>query len=92
MDRREQTFISVLEAWEAAESKRIVLAEQYREAHARATSESQAKTDAARKADADSKTSALRLSRDMAEKDATVLHHKVVFYRGSAGERREDGQ
>lgn len=86
MDRREQTFLSVLEAWEAAEEKRIIAAEKYREAHGAALNESGAKTDAARKAEADTKTSALRLDRDFAEKAATTLHHKVVFYRGSAGE------
>jgi membrane protein involved in colicin uptake len=87
MDRREQTFLSALEAWETAEHKRIVLAEQYREAHARALSASQAKTDAARKAEADAATSQLRLDRNFAELAATSLRDRVIFYRGPAGER-----
>jgi len=87
MDQREQTFLSALAAWEAAEERRIVAAEDYRVSHAKATAESTAKNAEGRKADADVATSAKRLERDRAELAATAAHHRLVFYRGSAGER-----
>lgn len=86
---RAQTFESVLDAWSAAEEARIIAAEHYREAHARAFNEAKG-TDTARKAAADSKTSQLRLDRDFAELKASRLYHRVIFYRGSAGERSEE--
>jgi hypothetical protein len=82
----EQTFLSVLTAWRAAEERRIVADERYREEHAREFSALEKGTDTARKAHADAKTSTLRLDRNFAQMEATALHHKVVFYRGSAGE------
>jgi hypothetical protein len=83
------TFESVLNAWSVAEEARIVAAERYREAHARAFNAAKG-TDTARKAAADESTSALRLDRDFAESKATKLHHRVIFYRGSAGERARE--
>ena len=87
MDPREATFLSALEAWRSAEENRILASEQYREAHARAFRAQEKATDAARKAYADETTSKLRLDRDFAESAATHAHHRVVFYRGPAGER-----
>lgn len=88
---RQQTFESVLDAWSRAEEARIIAAERYREAHARAFKEAKG-TDTARKASADAATSTLRLDRDFAEAKATRLHHLVIFYRGSAGERAREGE
>lgn len=87
MEQREATFLSALEAWRVAEERRILTGEEYREAHARAFRAQEKATDAARKAYADETTSKLRLDRDFAESAAMLAHHRVVFYRGSAGER-----
>jgi hypothetical protein len=84
---REAKFIEALETWERAEETRVECAEAYRSAHAAALTASDAKADTARKAAADGATSELRGKRDRAELTATVAHHRLIFYRGSAGER-----
>ena len=56
--------------------------EVYRLAFAKCSSESQAKTDALRKAEADQRTSALRLERDKLEIQAAVAWQQLLIARG----------
>jgi hypothetical protein len=81
-------FETLLAAWKAAATVYVRAEEAYRLAHARATTASSGKTEAARKADADEATSELRLTRGLAEIERDAAYHALISARGSAGERQ----
>jgi molecular chaperone GrpE (heat shock protein) len=93
MDRNHPEFITQLnravDEWTARAIAHAEAAEAYRLAHAQATTASQAKTDAARRADADAATTTQRLARERAEIARDAAYHRMIGLRGSAGERQQ---
>jgi hypothetical protein len=78
MSSMEQVCLDYMEAAE----KFIQAREDYRLAFAKFSTESQAKTEAARKAEADLKTSQLRVERDKLEVIAAVAWQALLVARG----------
>jgi hypothetical protein len=66
----------------AAATKFVEARENYRVAFAKAMADSQAKNDTLRKAEADQKTSSLRLTRDKLEIEAAVEWQRLLAARG----------
>lgn len=85
---RAERFDHWANAWQDLAAQLVQLSEEYRLAHASAFS-SATGTDTARKAKADEVTSALRLKRNQLEVEERGAYHRMIFLRGSAGEREE---
>lgn len=78
-------FTEALEAYKDAKLLELRAEESYRLAYAKAVTESDGKNEAARKAAADTATSALRTTRDNLAVYAEVALHLVEFLKASAG-------
>lgn len=86
IDTKADAFGLALDAWKERAITHMRAKEDYRLAHAKAFSESQGKTESARKAEADAATTNERLARDLVEIEVHAAYHTMIFLRGSAGE------
>lgn len=77
------SFAAAVGRWReaAVQAARARLA--FEAGHARAISESKGSNEAARKADANLSTAALKLDAELAEIEAKTLHHVVMYLRGA---------
>jgi oxalate decarboxylase/phosphoglucose isomerase-like protein (cupin superfamily) len=82
---REEKFLRALSDWDESMGALNSAAERYRVQHA-STYLSATGADALRKAAADAATSELRKERDHREREERLNYHRMIFYRGSAGE------
>ena len=76
-------FEQALQTWNQKAQAAAAASEDYRVAFGKALSESQGKTEAARRAEADIATSALRRARDLAEIEADTAFHRMIHLRGA---------
>lgn len=79
-------------SWERTQLDYVEAREAYRKAHAEAVVASSAKNEAARKAEADSVTSELRLRRDTAEAKAAAEWQLLLAMRGRLESSAQPGQ
>ena len=86
---REEKFLEALRAWMDSTAALHAAAESYRVEHAKAYLVATG-PDAARKAAADAATGDNRVERDACERAERADYHRMIFYRGTAGEAEKD--
>jgi hypothetical protein len=86
------TAAEAVSQWSEAQMFYVQAREDYRRAYAEALLTAEGKTEAARKSEADAKTSELRLTRDRAETQAAALWQLLLIARGRVESSAQPGR